>query len=251
MARCPQCGYKLQLIDVKAECPVCKVNIPNYKWEERLDEDAVNAASGFASFSRKTTAIKSSLFGTKQRIARFVLTFAPLLFFLFPMVTVNAALPFSQGTKGVSMLSIILAIVNGNVDIGSMINFMKLPVTGTAFTVLYVALVLVLLGIVAGVLNFFVLIISGFGYHTKANITLCSLSIVFFIGAVVCAVVSSSMFAAAAPEVMTVKLSYSLFIGLAFFVINLVMNIIARKSLKPERAASDKKYAEELRAALS
>ena len=27
MANCPKCGYKLRMIDIKAECPKCGVNL--------------------------------------------------------------------------------------------------------------------------------------------------------------------------------------------------------------------------------
>lgn len=235
MARCPHCNYKLKIIDVKAECPVCGVNIPNYKWEEKLDEDAVYAERSFASFRRKTSAFKSALFGSKMRIARFVMTFAPLLFFLFPMITYRANLPLANSEESPSMLGVILAIVNGKVDIGSMLGFISFEKSGTAFLVLYLALVMVILGIVTGVLNFFVLILSGFGYHAKGNIALCAASIITFTAAIVMVIVSSSMFASAIPEIFSVKLSYSLFIGIFFFAINLTLNSIAEKQFKPLR----------------
>ena len=248
MARCPHCGYKLQLIDIKAECPVCNVNIPNYNWEERLDKDAENAQAAFKSFRRTVGAFKSSLFGNKVRVVRFVFTFVPLVFFLFPMVTVATGLPFDNGSQGISMLDIILAIVNGTADIGSMFNFMFLPKSGTAFTVLYAALVLVVLGIVAGVLNFAVILISGFGYHAKGNIICCVLSLVFFVSAAVCVVISSGMFASAIPEVMSIELSYSLFIGMALFTVNIVLNTVVRKQLKAEKRALGKEILAELEA---
>lgn len=37
MAKCPKCGAKLHWYDFRAECKHCGVNIPNYKWEERLE----------------------------------------------------------------------------------------------------------------------------------------------------------------------------------------------------------------------
>lgn len=245
MARCPGCGYRLSLVDVKAECPVCKVNIPNFNWEERLDKDAENADASFKLFRRKTTAIKSCLFGSKFRVARFVLTFAPLLFFLFPMFTVNTSLPFSAGDQSITMLALILDIVNGNMDIGSMLSFVSLELSGAAFTVLYVSLILVVLGIVAGVLNFFILLISGFNYHAKGNIVCCIMSMFFFIGAICCIVASSFMFASAIPELMSVRLSYSLFIGLMFFAINLIMNSLARKQFAEEKREVGRKIREE------
>lgn len=235
MANCPHCNYKLKIIDIKAECPVCGVNIPNYKWEEKLDEDAVNAQRAFSGFNRKTKAVKNALFGTKQRIARFVLTFAPLLFFLFPMFTYEANLPFSSGSQGVSMLNLILDIVNGKLDIMAHINLISLEKSGTAFIMLYVALILVVLGIVAGVLNFFVILLSSFGYHAKGNVVLCYMSLVTFVSAAVCIVISGSMFASSIPEIMNLKLSYSLFVGMFFFIINIVMNTIAMREFRPLR----------------
>lgn len=246
MARCPHCGYKLRLIDIKAECPVCKVNIPNYNWEERLEQDAINAESAFKSFRRTVGAFRSSLFGNKLRVARFVFTFMPLIFFLFPMVTVATSLPFDAGSQNISMLDVILSVINGNVDIGGMFNFIFLPRSGQAFTVLYAALVFVLLGIVAGVLNFVVILISGFGYHAKGNIVCCVLSFLFFLAAVICVIVASGMFVSAIPEVMSVKLSYSLFIGMALFTVNIIMNTVARKQFKAEKKA----IGEEIRAEL-
>lgn len=247
MARCPNCSYKLRLIDVKAECPVCKINIPNYNWEGRLEEDALKADGAWMSFRRKTGSFKNALFGNKFRIARFILTFAPIIFVLFPMFSVNANLPFSAGAESVSMLNIILSIVNGKMDIGSMLSFMSFEKSGTAFTLLYVSLVLVVLGVVAGVLNFFVLLLSGVGYHAKANIVCCTFSIVFFIAAIGCVIASSSMFASAIPEVVSVSLSYSLFIGLALFIVNLVMNILTRKQFRTEQASYREQAIEELK----
>lgn len=245
MARCPNCGYKLTIIDVKAECPVCKVNIPNFNWEDRLEEDAENAAVSFKSFRRSTGAFKKCVFGSKFRIARFVLTFAPLLFLLFPMFTVETTLPFSQGKENFSMLSIILDIVNGEMDIGTMLNFTSFEFSGAAFTLLYISLILVVLGIVAGVLNFFVLLISGFSYHAKGNIVLCLMSMIFFIGAICCIVASSFMFASSIPEVVTVKLSYSLFIGLICFTINFIMNWKVRLQFAQDKRELGRQIREE------
>lgn len=245
MARCPNCGYKLTLIDVKAECPVCKVNIPNFNWEDRLEKDAENADVSFKRLRRTTGSLKKCIFGSKFRIARFVLTFAPLLFFLFPMFTVETYLPFSQGKDSISMLNIILDIVNGKADIGSMINFASFECSGAAFTVLYVSLILVVLGIVAGVLNFFVLLISGLNYHAKGNIILCLMSMVFFIGAICCVVASSFMFSNSIPEVVRVRLSYSLFIGLAFFTINFIMNFKVRLQFAQDKKEFGRQIREE------
>lgn len=235
MSKCPHCNYKLKLIDFRAECPVCKSNIPNYNWEERLEQDAINSERSFASFRRKTGAFKNAFLGTKLRIARLIFTFTPLLFFLFPMFSYEAKLPFSTGDEGLSMLNLILDIVNGKLDIGSLLNFISLERSGTAFLLLYLALIMVVLGIVAGVLNFFVLILSCFGYHAKGNIALCIISDITFIAAIVMIIVSSSMFTSSIPEVFSLNISSGLFIGILFFTINIVINIITEKQFRPLR----------------
>ncbi len=253
MAKCPHCAYKLKIIDIKAECPVCGVNIPNYNWEERLDMDAANAERSFNAFRRRTGAFKNALFGSKLRIARFVLTFAPLLFFLFPMFTYETSLPFDNGEHSLSMLNLILDIVNGKLDIGAVLNLVSLPESGAAFTVFYAAITCVLLGIVAGVLNFFVILLSGFGYHAKGNIALCVTSLVTFAAAAVLIVVAGGMFKNTVPELFSLSLSYSLFIGMAFFSVNITLNSITEKHFKPLRKQmieaeleETRKYEEEL-----
>lgn len=250
MAKCPHCNYKLKLIDIKAECPVCGTNIPNYRWEERLDEDAVNSERSFASFRRRTGAFKNAFMGNKLRVVRFVMTFAPLLFFLFPMFSYDASLPGITEITKVSMLNLILDIVNGKIDIFSLLELIKLPLSGDAFLVLFASVVLVVLGIVAGVANFFVLVLSCFGYHAKGNIALCWASLVSFIGAVVCILVSASMFSSAIPEVFSLSLGTGLFVGILFFVINIVLNTITEKQFRPLRREYAEKELEDINKAL-
>ena len=40
---CPKCGYKLSMIDIKPECPVCGVNQVYYGMEESLKKEADRA----------------------------------------------------------------------------------------------------------------------------------------------------------------------------------------------------------------
>ena len=47
--------------------------------------------------------------------------------------------------------------------------------------------------------------------------------------------VSSSMFAASIPEVFSLNISTGLFVGILFFTINLVINIITEKQFRPLR----------------
>ena len=84
-AKCPECGHTLKLWNVKPECPKCGVNIANHQWEKRLNDDADFAENAFASFHYKLQNFKSAVFGSKLRIARLVLTFAPLIALVLPL----------------------------------------------------------------------------------------------------------------------------------------------------------------------
>ena len=68
----------------KAECSACGVSIPNYDWEARLEEDNRNAEKAFGVFNRTLSRMAYSMWGTKLRIARLVLTFLPAVGFILP-----------------------------------------------------------------------------------------------------------------------------------------------------------------------
>ena len=78
-AKCPECGHTLKIWDIKAECPKCGTNIANHQWEKRLNDDADFAEHAFAKFHYKFGNFKSAVVGSKLRIVRLILTFAPLI----------------------------------------------------------------------------------------------------------------------------------------------------------------------------
>ena len=57
MAKCPKCNRKLHIWNVKAECPDCGVNIANYDWENRLEQDAIEAEIAFAKCENPAAAL--------------------------------------------------------------------------------------------------------------------------------------------------------------------------------------------------
>ena len=87
---CPNCGKKLHIWDVKAECSACGVSIPNYNWQARLEEDNIKAEKQFTVFNRTINRISYSIFGTKLRIARLVLTFLPAIGFILPWAVLKS-----------------------------------------------------------------------------------------------------------------------------------------------------------------
>ena len=87
---CPNCGKKLHWYDVKAECSNCGISIPNFNWEERLEADNELAERKFGSFYRGLNRLAYSIWGTKLRIARIVLSVLPVIGFILPWATLKS-----------------------------------------------------------------------------------------------------------------------------------------------------------------
>lgn len=87
---CPNCGKKLHWYDVKAECSNCGVSIPNFNWEARLEEDSERAEKKFGTFYKSLNRIAYSIWGTKLRIARIVLSFLPAVGYILPWATMKS-----------------------------------------------------------------------------------------------------------------------------------------------------------------
>lgn len=251
MANCPGCGYHLKPWNVKAECPKCGVNIPNYDWEVRLEEDARRSEWAFAKFRRTTKHLKSGLVGTKLSITRFVFTFVPLVVLVIPMFSLTMNLPFSSfENRLTSLLDIILAIVNG-FDIGALFTLIQSEIVGGAYLLFLVGILLVALGIVSAVLNFFVLIIGSIKHKYVANYILCALSALLFAAAIPVFAVAFSQMEQIGISAFGGSVSASLFVGIVLFLVNLALNIVTAKHLKkldaatpeeplPEKPASEK-----------
>ena len=233
-AKCPECGHTLKIWNVKAECPKCGVNIPNHQWEQRLNDDADFAENAFARFHYKLQNFKSAVFGTKLRIARLALTFAPLIALVLPLFSFKLSLPFRESNESISFLTFILDYLL-KIDIGSVISLMGGEVLGTAATMVVVACLLMLLAVVFGVLNFFVLLLSGIKMKYVFNIVLNVL-------ATVCWAVSAVFFAQFTTACETLgggigtecSLGFGFIVGCALFFMNVVMNVIVGKGLKKQ-----------------
>ncbi len=233
-SKCPECGHTLKLWNVKAECPKCGVNLANHQWEQRLSDDADFAENAFAKFHYKLQNFKSAVFGTKLRIVRLVLTFVPLLALVLPLYDFTLNLPFNHSEKSISFLTFILDYLL-KTDIGSVLSLMGGEVLGTAATMVVIACVLMLLAVVFGVLNFFVLLIAGINMKYVFNIVLNVL-------ATVCWAMSAVFFAQFTTACETLgggivtecSLGIGFIVGSILFLVNVVMNIVVGKGLKKQ-----------------
>lgn len=233
-AKCPQCGRELRIWNIRAECPSCGTNIPNHKWEERLESDADTAEHAFAKLHYKIANFKSAVAGSKLRIARLVLTFAPLIALVLPLYDFKLTLPFYSGEKSITFLSFVLDYLL-KTDLGSVIKLLGGEVLGTATLMVVIACVLMLLAVVFGVLNFFVLLISGINLKYKLNVALNVLSAFCWAAAAVFFIQFTNACTELGGGIITEgSLGFGFIVGVVLFLVNLTLNVIVGKSLKKQ-----------------
>lgn len=233
-AKCPECGHTLKLWNAKAECPECGTNIPNYQWEKRLNEDADIAENAFAKMHYKTANFKSAVAGSKLRIVRLVMTFAPLIALVLPLYNFTLSLPFRHTEESVSFLTFILNYLL-KVDIESVLKLLGGEVLGGAALKVVIACVLLLVAVVCGVSNFFVLLISGIKMRYRLNIALNFISTVSWaVAAVFFAQFTSACTALGGGIVTECSLGIGFVVGCVLFAVNFVLNLVVGKGLKKQ-----------------
>lgn len=185
---CPNCGKKLHWYDVKAECSNCGVSIPNFNWEERLEADNELAERKFASFYRRLNRIAYSIWGTKLRIARIVLSVLPAIGFILPWATIKSdadsvGLDLFGMTCNRSLIDLLKDFF-GNMSLYTT-NMSYENFSGTLSFTMYSAL-LMALSLLFAVIAFFLIFILAKHFKTKALTVFECLSVLSAIGSAVC-----------------------------------------------------------------
>ena len=252
---CPNCGKKLHLWDVKAECSACGVSIPNYNWQARLEEDNIKAEKQFASFYKTLNRIAYSIWGTKLRIARLVLTFLPAIGFILPWATVKS--------DGESFDLTIFSLFNGN---KSLIEFfqsffgdtslfftnMKFEGYSGAVTFGFIGYILFVLSALLIVIAFFLNIIMCKHPKTKSTVVFDVLSILASVASVVMFVMSGSVgaqqvaynFGDMAVYNASASVSWGYFVALALLLVAMGINIaVAKAPAKSDEQLEDERLA--------
>lgn len=261
---CPNCGKKLHIWDVKAECSQCGVSIPNFNWQERLEEDNVKAEKQFAVFNRTINRIAYSIYGTKLRIARLVLTFLPAIGFILPWATLKSdgaefdlsIISFSGKKSLIDFFSSLFG------DFGLYLTNMKLEDFSGPFTYGVIGFILFVLSALFIVIAFFLNIIMCKKPKTKSTIVFDVLSIAASVAAVVVFILGGKLGAQAvgynfgdfAVLNASASISWGYFVALALLLVAMGVNIAVAKApaksdetLEEERLARKAKKEEEER----
>lgn len=251
---CPNCGKKLHIWDVKAECSACGVSIPNFNWQERLEEDNVKAEKQFAVFNKTMNRIAYSIYGTKLRIVRLVLTFLPALGFILPWATLK-----SDGTSfdlsiisfsGNKSLIDFFSSFFGNLNL--YITNMKFESFGGAVTLDVAGYILFVLSALFIVIAFFLNIIMCKKPKTKSTVVFDILSITASVAAVTCFEMSGN----AAQELTaynfgnfavingSASISWGYFVALALLLVATGINIaVAKAPAKSDETLEEERLA--------
>lgn len=237
---CPNCGKKLHVYNVKAECSQCGVSIPNFNWEKRLEEDNANAEKKFQSFYRFGNRFAYSIWGTKLRIVRIILSFLPAVGFLLPWATLKS----DAGSVGLDLFG--MTCDTSLIDLfkdffaNSGVYFANMGYENYAGTLFYtmLALVFMLLSAIFIIVAFFMILFKTKKPNTKAMVVMDVFSVS---SAIVSSVLVTLGVNAASAETAvnfgTVPLysisggvAWGFYVALALLVAATVINILVAKA---------------------
>lgn len=166
MAKCPKCNRKLHIWNVKAECPDCGVNIANYDWENRLEQDAVEAEAAFAKLRESVTKFRYSFIGSKLRIARIPISVLPLFTFLLPLGTIAVSIPFYEsGNITINAISLVMNILN--FDIGGIFKAPSSEIIGDTALNFMLSILLVVLSALSLLVSLVFLMLNFKKFNSK------------------------------------------------------------------------------------
>ena len=238
---CPNCGKKLHFWNIKAECSACGVSIPNFDWEARLEEDNRNAEKAFGVFNRTLSRMAYSMWGTKLRIARLVLTFLPAVGFILPWSNI-------KGTGSSFVLSILAFDGSKSLidffkaffgDVGLFTTTMGMEGYGGPVTLGVIGYFLFLLSALFIVIAFFMVLIRCKNSKTKTTIVFDVLSVAASIAAVICFTVGGQRgadlgafsFGGNAALAPSGSIGWGYFVALLLLLVATGMNIAVVKAL--------------------
>ena len=154
MAKCPNCGRKLRLIDWRPECPGCGVNLNYYNSNKNLLEESEKAEAEHARFQPRIDRAKAAYAGSKFAVMRII----------FSLLPVGALfLPLCKGVNG-----------GGNINVLKLYDYISAEGIGNVLggalnSSLNLSITLLLLSAVLSIVSL-VLIIMSLGKHGKVRV---------------------------------------------------------------------------------
>lgn len=230
---CQKCGYKLSMIDIKPECPVCGINLVYYGMEDLLKQEADKAEFEHATFQPRFDRLKAATVGSPLAIVRLVFGLLPLLATLVPMGKVAITLPYFSENVTINLVSVIQKVFL-NLDFDFLLAMAGSSSVSTGYICYMVAIVCLVLVILLTVINLFNLVIACGKRGIRRNITVASLGLVFTVVGSVCLSVWASTLSAGFSSIISASVAPwgSICIALAFM-LQIVINVVHKKKNIP------------------
>lgn len=238
---CPNCGKKLKWYNMKAECSQCGVSIPNYNWEGRLEEDAEKAEKKFASFYKSLNIFSYSLWGTKLRRLRIILSFLPAIGFFLPW----AYLKSDSNSIGIDFLGLFtsgksLIDVISDFFANKSLYFTNMTYEGNSGVLTYsmLGISFMLLSLVFIVIAFFLILFTFKHPKTKAMVVFDALSIASAVASCIMFVIgfggeqtqTAVNFGSISLYNISGGISWGIFVAIVLLAVALVSNILVAKA---------------------
>ncbi len=183
--KCPKCGAKLSPFYLKPNCPSCGVNIVQYGFDERLENDKIRAEKEWERFDNFLNGLKMSSIGSPIAIVRLISFFLPIVALLIPVYKVNGA--------GINLISIIKSIIS---DSSSVFQNKAMLLCFISFAAV------ILTSLVCAVISLFSYTKNGY----KRNIILSGIQICTFIALSTAAVINGASIFAGATAVILLQI---------------------------------------------
>lgn len=226
---CQKCGYKLSMIDIKPECPVCGINLVYYGMEESLKKEADKAEFEHAVLQPRFDRLKAATIGSPTAIIRLIFGFLPLLATLIPMAKVSVTLPFFAEDITVNIVSVVTKVFM-NLDFDHMLAMTGSSMVGTGYICYLIALVSLVMIVLMTLLNLVNLIISCGKRGIRRNITVASIGIAFTVIGAVSLFVWCNTLSTAVPEIFSGSVViWGILAVAAGFAAQIIINVIYKK----------------------
>lgn len=242
MAKCPKCGVKLHIWNIKAECPKCGVNIANYDWENRLEQDSIAAEAAFAKLNETMKKFKYSFVGTKLRIARIPISVLPLFSFLLPLGTLAVSIPFVEEKFTLNAITIVLNILN--FDIMGIFKAPGSEIIGDTALMFMLSLLFVVLSVLSLLVSLVFLLLNFKKFNSKGLFMTNLIASIMMLASAFCFNNFSSMMEASTlADTINCGPSWGVFVSAALFLASSITNLIV--SLQPVNIPADEEKSEE------
>lgn len=246
MANCPKCGYKLKMIDIKAECPKCGVNLLYYNQQERLALDADKAEEEHIKMQPKIDRIKFAFVGTKLSIVRLISLLIPIGVMFLPLVKVNADMPFSPINKSVSILNVVMDILMKR-PLGLLFELIaSSDIMRVSFIFYAASIIFLLLAAVFAILNIPFDAVSCSPKGFKRNVTLSCCGIGFTVLSIISFLIFNSQLTKHFGAIYEGSLSFGGFLVILGFVIIILVNVLIKKQNVPVKYTDVSEYVERI-----